>query len=406
MNIRISEETRSSEEAIFDVFTDYAGNTGWPIPFWPRRRYALHVNFANVNPRFVPQSYYLLPEDVDTVRIELVDVQRPLDEAALKTFPRMGMSIANLIVNSSCHIAETICIFADCGVQTTRVNLLSALWPGVDVLPYRRRADGLWDLYDWNPEYFDRLSEVRDCCNYAGIQVQWTNYELYSWSDRKPGPQQDNTPWRHNINGVLWRPDDYTFGVLPDTWSQEWFRKVVPYLRTDINPFEIGNELPEKALHEKVLKAVRAIQPNALVQVNRNEDTPGQYTNMKIGRPGSYDSIAFHGRNLKQVSDLDDVYRKEPDYPSFDDFFAYGDYTPHCITFSSDGARTHTYDRNGVKLTDKDSADNPYDWARLHEFARHVYSLGFNFEHQSRAKMTPAPNHHMIETDWFASLRK
>jgi len=77
MNIRISEGEKPSEEAIYDVFTDREGNTGWPIPFWPQQRYALHVNVANVNPTFLPQSYYLLASDTDTVRIEMAVVQTP-----------------------------------------------------------------------------------------------------------------------------------------------------------------------------------------------------------------------------------------------------------------------------------------------------------------------------------------
>ena len=72
MNIRISEGEQGSDAAIFDVFTDHAGNTGWPIPHWPVQRYALHVNHANVNPAYVPQSYYLLPSDTSAdVRVQL-----------------------------------------------------------------------------------------------------------------------------------------------------------------------------------------------------------------------------------------------------------------------------------------------------------------------------------------------
>jgi hypothetical protein len=315
----------------------------------------------------------------------------PVDDATLRHWPRTGMSIASLIVARACNIAETIRIFADCGVQLTRVNLLSALWDGVNVLPYRRRPDGLWDLIDWNPEYFDRLSEVRDRCNSSGIVVQWTNYELYSWSDRKLGPQQINTPWRHNVNGVFWAEDDSTFDVLPDAWSETWLGKVLPYLKADINPLEIGNEFPEKALHERVRDIVKRLQPDAQVTVNRNEDTPGQYANMKIG--SGYDRIAFHGRLLKQVSDLDRVYPNEPTYKTFNQFFDRCPHDPKRVIFSSDGARI--------------SADpvNTYDWGPLREFAREVTKVrGCSFEHQSRAKMSSPPNHDHIETNWFKSV--
>ena len=308
----------------------------------------------------------------------------------LLAWPRIGMSIGSLVVARDCNIAETVRIYQECGVQLTRVNLLSALWDGVNVLPYRQRADGQWDLYSWNQEYFERLHEVRERANAAGIVVQWTNYELYSWSDRKDGPQQVNTPWRHNVNGVQWDADDSTFDVLPDQWSRDWLAHVLPQLRADINPIEIGNEFPEKALHERVRDIVKALQPDAQVTVNRNEDTPGQYANMKIGT--NYDRIAFHGRLLKQVSDLDRVYPKEPVYKTFNQFFDNCPHDPARIIFSSDGART--------------SADpiNTYDWGPLREFVLEVRRRGCSYEHQSRAKMTAPPNDHMIEMNFFRSL--
>ena len=319
-----------------------------------------------------------------------IDEPIPPTNPDLAVWPRVGMSIASLIVARDCNIAESIRIFADCGVQLTRVNLLSALWDGVNVLPYRQRPNGQWDLTDWNPEYFDRLSEVRDRANSAGIVVQWTNYELYSWSDRKAGPQQTNTPWRNNVNGVFWKADDSTFGVLPDQWSRDWFAKVLPYLHADINPLEVGNEFPEKPLHARVRDSVHVTHPEAHITVNRQEDTPGQYANMKIG--SEFQRIAFHGRLLKQVSDLDRVYPKEPTYKTFNQFFDHCPHDPKRIIFSSDGARI--------------SADpvNTYDWGPLSEFVQEIRRRGCSFEHQSRAKMTPPPNHHMIETEWFDSL--
>lgn len=316
--------------------------------------------------------------------------QPHINYSTLAFWPRMGMSIASLIVTRACNIAETIRTFADCGVQITRVNLLSALWPGVNVLPYRQRPDGLWDLYDWNSEYLDRVSEVRERCNSAGIVVQWTGYELYSFSDRKEGPQQLNTPWRHNINGVYWRADDVIFDQLPDAWTEAFYKKVVPYLRADINPIEIGNEFPEKPLHYKVRDIIKGVQSSALIQVNRNEDTPGQYSNMKIGR--DFDFIAFHGRKLKQLSDLTLAYLQEPSYKTFQQFFDRCPHDPKRIIFSSDGARI------------SNDAANTYDWGPLREFVQEIRRHGCSFEHQSRAKMTSAPNHHMLEAEWFSSL--
>jgi len=319
----------------------------------------------------------------------LDDEKAAIDKSKLRTWPRHGMSIAGILVSSAANIRETVKRFADCGVQTTRVNLLSALWPQTDTLPFTRLSDGRWDLTQWNPRYFDRLADIGYQMNAAAIQVQWTNYELYSCSDRKPGPQQNGTPWRNNVNGVYWPSDDSLFQYLPDAWSKEdWFPQVTPYLGLDVNTLEIGNEFPEKSLHERV---AACFPDGALIQVNRNEDTPGQYANMKIGT--NYDVIAFHGNKLKQVSDLNRVYPREPTYTTFNEFFDHCRHDPNRIIFSSDGARVST------------DPVNPYDWPRLRAFFREVEQIRkCSIEHQSRSKLSPFPNHEHIEADWFASV--
>lgn len=58
INIRISEGAKPQEQAIFDYDTDLAGNKGWPIPYWPVQDYTLHVNFADVDHRFVQVSHF------------------------------------------------------------------------------------------------------------------------------------------------------------------------------------------------------------------------------------------------------------------------------------------------------------------------------------------------------------
>lgn len=319
-------------------------------------------------------------------------IPSPINIPALQKQPRYGLSIASLLVNTQCNIEETLKRFIDAGANSTRINLLSALWAGVDCLPYNLTLDGKWDLFSWNTEYFERLQKIKELFNSAGINIQWTNYELYSWSKRKSGVQQNNTPWRNNINGVSWKEDDSTFQVLPDEWSKEWFKEICPLLGLDYNIFEIGNEFPEKALHERVRDYVRSIIPNALIQVNRNEDTPGQYTNMKIGK--NYNFISFHGNKLKELNDLNRVYNKEPDYKTFQQFINKCPHEKGRVTFSSDGARISS------------DSTNTYDWEKLGEFFQHMKNLGYGIEHQSRAKMTPAPNHHMIEIDWFKKVIK
>jgi len=49
INIRIAEGSGSSEQAIYDVYTDDGGNSSWSIPYWPEAAYTLHVNVVDVN---------------------------------------------------------------------------------------------------------------------------------------------------------------------------------------------------------------------------------------------------------------------------------------------------------------------------------------------------------------------
>lgn len=320
--------------------------------------------------------------------MSLLLLSSSINPATLEGWPRCGMSIAGILVSSAADIPETVYRFADCGVQLSRVNLLSALWPQTDTLPYRRRSDGLWDLYDWNPIYFDRLDDMVYRFNREGIVLQLTNYEEYSFSFRKAGPQQIGTPWRNNVNGVYWPADDSTFQLLPDEWSFRWFEKVKQHVDLTLNVFEIGNEFHEKALHERVAGRFSKIDQ---IQVNRNEDTPGQYANM-MGK-GYYDFIAFHGDKLNKPLDLYRIYPREPDYKTFNRFFHDCPHDPRKITFSSDGARI------------SDDPVNTYDWEQLRAFFKEIrFVRGCSIEHQSRAKMTPFPNHHMIEGDWFKSV--
>ena len=324
---------------------------------------------------------------------------KPLDQ-----HPRVGMTIAGLI-GVHHDINETLKRFIDCGVQYSSVNLLSADRGGDGPHPFTQLPDGRWDLYKWDELYFERLLEIKEKFNKAGIIIPWCFLELYSWSNRKPGSQQIGTFWRNNVNGVYWPPDDSTLTrLLPDEWCKEFLKKICPLLDLNVNMFRIGNELPEKGLHERIRDEVRRVVPGALIDVNRNDDTPGQYMNMKIGR--NYDFISFHGRQLKELSDLKRRDYEDGPFDSWQDFIDDDGHDKWRVTFSSDGARTDTRDSSGRLLTSKDSADNPYDWDKLKEFFRHMKKLGYGFEHQSRAKMTKAPNHNMIEVDWYNEVIK
>jgi hypothetical protein len=315
----------------------------------------------------------------------------PQISGELFKWPRYGMSISGFVLNPRHQVEEIVKIYQEAGVTLTRINLLATSWVNpANYMPFTRVGENLWDLYKWDQRYFDRLELVRDLMNEAGIVVIWTNYELYSWSKRKDFPGQDKTPWRNNINGVFWEKEDTTLYKLPDAWSIAWFEKVVPYLRLNPNVFEVGNEFPEKPLHFRVKNEIKRIQPDALVSVNRQEDTPGQYVNMKVGK--EVDFCSYHGRLLKHPSDLERVYPKEPDWKTFNQFFEDVRPDPKKMIFSSDGAR---------------SSDDPvdtYNWENLRDFFREIKAKGCSIEHQSRAKMTEEPNHHMIEAEWFKSV--
>lgn len=77
INIRIAMGDKSSDEAIFDVFTDLAGNTGWPIPFWPTGKYTLWLNDHNVDSRFDAVSLVITDQGDHTIVLPQAPSSRP-----------------------------------------------------------------------------------------------------------------------------------------------------------------------------------------------------------------------------------------------------------------------------------------------------------------------------------------
>ncbi|HMJ82299.1 MAG TPA: hypothetical protein VK504_03990, partial [Vicinamibacterales bacterium] len=216
-------------------------------------------------------------------------------------------------------------------------------------------------------------------------------------------PDGNLGPWRNNTNSVKWggkyngdiKEDDPTLAALPDTWQVALCEWLIPIIGGDGTVIEIGNEMPEKELHQRTAALIRQIiSPRQEVSWNRNEDTPGQYANM-MKRANEYQRCAYHGRLLKRVSDLDRVYPREPDYPTFRAFFDDCPHEPARIIFSSDGAR---------------SSDDPidtYDWPNLLAFATEVLRRGCSYEHQSRMKM-PENRYDFskVEHDFLRDLAK
>lgn len=176
-----------------------------------------------------------------------------------------------------------------------------------------RLADGRFDLSAWNESYFARLRSFTDTMNAAGVWPHFTVLELYTWSARKAGlpfvPDPNKGPFRNNINGVRWGdPDDATFFSLPDAWLPSFMCKAVATLDGTSYAIELGNEMPERALHFRLRDALKNCGYRGDVTVSRNEDAPGQAFNMQIGT-GGFDRLALHGK--LSLDYLDEVFEEE-----------------------------------------------------------------------------------------------
>src|SRR5690606_25396947 len=151
---------------------------------------------------------------------------------------------------------------AGLGVRHTRVWLIDAWATGTGetgtydgFLPIEAPEDAApWDLEAWRGDYFDRVRQFALQMNGQGIVPAFTLLELYAWSENKQGllwvPDRNQGPWRHNVNGVKWgEPDARTFESLPDPWLREFSRRVLAGLEGTSFVIEIGNEMPNRAMH-------------------------------------------------------------------------------------------------------------------------------------------------------------
>jgi len=271
------------------------------------------------------------------------------------------------------------------------------------ILPFTGRPDGKVDLFDWNPAYFDRAEAIVAEMNARGVLVQFTLTELYGWSSRKQGlpgvPDANAGPWRRNVNGIHWGipDDDVYFTTEPQGWLTSYITRIVSRLKGAGVIWRLGNEMPEKALHERLRAVVRRIDPSAQIVINR-EDVPGMYANMRIGH--DYDRIEYHG--LRDLGTLDIVHDNgsatdRPD--TFRKLLNRSDVDCKRIVLSSDGCRASSTD-----------LVNTYDWPRLLEVAQYGAQRGCSYSHQSRAKMTRILTGRAdlgaIETDFLDRLRR
>jgi hypothetical protein len=302
---------------------------------------------------------------------------RPPPSGDLTTWPRRGASLYALLTDSAWDYEGFADILADCGLTLTRVFLLTAEWKEQRndiVWPFQQLEDGRWDLFAWNPAYFNRLADVVAAMNARGVLVQLTVMELYGWSDRKQGsgmPDAEQGPWRRNVNGIRWATDR-TFVELPDAWLNAFIDRVVATVKGMGVVWEIGNEMPEKPMHHRIRDRIRQTWPDAQTSVNRNEDVPGQYKNMKIGT--EFDRLAIHGMRTLAHLDRKSGTRGDESFRRLID-----QVDPARLIFSSDGCR-----QSGPAGMDPATA---YDWPALLEVARYVTARGCSYEHQSAAKL-------------------
>lgn len=333
--------------------------------------------------------------------------------ADMHAWPKFGVSYQTGMTNPACNPELWAALNADAGGDLTRIWAIDA-WavgpngPGqyAGYMPWERDSGGFFDLHKPNGAYYERLNDYVQAQNNQGITVQITILELYSWSERKQGllwvPDQNLGPFRKNRNGVKWGdPDDPTFFTLPDETLREFIARVCDAVRGLAVCFEIGNEMPEKEMHERSAGVLRAQfsndwQPD--VTINR-DGTPGQYDNMNIGstrRRIGYERIAYHAK--ASLAYLDERYDEEPTYQTFRQFWDSGNYNPARIIMSTDGCRA----RGNVL--------RPYDFDTLGEVCRDHLRRGFSIEHQSQVKMRPFLENTLnleldFEGDWLRSLR-
>lgn len=282
----------------------------------------------------------------------------------------------------------------------TQVNVTSARWPSLDpvaVWPFLKTASGKFDLYAKNPEFWnDRLPRYIDVMNREGGIVQLCLMDLYQFSDRKGGtPDKNLSPVRYNVNGIYWPGDDtFLAQQLPDDWWRWLARELATTLRGAAVAYVPFNEGPEKDIHITIAQEIKRVDLSATIIANRNEDTPGQYWNMKVGR-GTIDMLAYHG--WASTADLSQTFHEVDELPNtFDMMLAKENQNGESINVdwariisSSDGARRSSA-QGGNDLIDPTKSWREwrtYNWDALLKVWKRVILAGGNIEHQSVLKM-------------------
>jgi hypothetical protein len=327
---------------------------------------------------------------------------------SVQPWPRIGLSYYASLTDPRVNLAEFFARLRDAGAGLTRTWLMDA-WaidqggPGQynGFVPFARNvAPDTWDLDRVRPEYLDRLRAYVEHANAAGIVPLLTGLELYTWSQRKAGllwvPDQSLLWMQRNRQGVVYRDDD-AFNTLGTGGNHGWlgtfYKAVVRTLDGLAWAPELGNEMPEKPLHYRLRDLWREAGYTGPISINRQEDTPGQFVNMRVGQ--DFEQIAFHGR--RDMAYLDEVFEREPDYRTFRQFFEAPACDPGRITLSSDGCRKST------------TVGDVYDYDALGAVFRDALARGFAIEHQSALKIRSFVEGRIdladLETSWLRSLQ-
>ena len=179
------------------------------------------------------------------------------------------------------------------------------------------------------------------------------------------------------------KEDDETLVNCPDDACKALIDWLAPVWKINGGiSLKIGNEYPEKDLHQRVRDYVRRHNPNMRFIVNRNEETPGQYQNMKIG--SSYHMIDHHG--WEDMGFLDKDFPEEPDDRprNFRQFF--DKKTSSGGTLNVDHGRVIA-NSDGARAGDN-MPPNTYNWDELFKVHEFCFNHGCSIDHQSQIKMS------------------
>lgn len=310
-----------------------------------------------------------------------------VDDALVSTFVRgqrlgLGYTQQHAAWNHELDRKGFIRQMAEWGVTFTDLWLMNSwAYHTPHQQPWVQRPDGLWDLEQFSEPWFEDLEWFIDECRANGIVTMITPMDRFVLS-KVPDPMH---PVRRNVQGVRWgEPDEDTFLFAPpDVYLVTLVFEIIRRMGDKLGPIRLANEFPEKPWHFTFAQIIRSFKPDADLVVNRQEDSPGQFLNMRVGE-GLIDRYQFHwngGGNGPQslkhgLSALDAVWPREteagrPD--TMNKLLAVVD--PNRVIFCTDGAR------NGGPV------ERAYNYELIQPLLIEALQRGINVLHQSCIKM-------------------